>query len=92
MRAAAVWDRHRGVSVAARLNASVALTSGTGATAPRSGDVYLQGELSATVPLSARSNLAVGARGAFLSRPLLNQPEDQWVAFLSYFAQLPLLR
>ena len=92
VRAAAVWDRHRGVSVAARLNASMAMTSGMGATAPRSGDVYLQGELSATVPLSARSNLAVGARGAFLSRPLLNQPEDQWVAFLSYVAQLPLLR
>ena len=73
-------------------NASMALTSGRGATAPRSGDVYLQGELSATVPLSARSNLAVGARGAFLSRPLLNQPEDQWVAFLSYVVQLPLLR
>jgi hypothetical protein len=92
VRAVAVWDRHRGVGFAARLNASAALTSGTSATAPRSGDLYLQGELSAMLPLSARSSLVVGARAAFLTRPVLNQPEDQWVAFLSYAAQLSLLR
>jgi hypothetical protein len=93
LRASAVWDRHRVVTVAARLLGSVALTSGTGSpTSPQAGDRYLQGELSATVPLDARSSLAAGVRAAFLSRPLLDQPTGQWVAFASFVVQLPLLR
>jgi hypothetical protein len=92
LRTTVVWDRRRGLSLTARLNGSVALTSGSAAAAPRSGDLYLQGELSATLPLGARSALAAGARIAYLSRPVLEQPEDQWVAFVSYAAQLPLLR
>src|SRR5712664_168236 len=93
LRASAVWDRHRGLALSARVVGSVALTSGTGSpTSPQAGDRYLQGELSATVPLGARSSAAVGARAAFLSRPLLDQPTTQWVAFASYVAQVPLLR
>jgi hypothetical protein len=81
------------VTMAARLLGSVALTSGTGGpTSPRAGDRYLEGELSATVPLDGRSSLAAGVRAAFLSRPLLDQPTGQWVAFASFVTQLPLLR
>lgn len=93
LRAAAVWDRPRVLALAARLIGSVALTSGTGSpSSPQAGDRYLQGELSATLPLDARSSLAAGARAAFLSRPLLDQPTGQWVAFVSFVAQVPLLR
>ncbi|MFL5310812.1 MAG: hypothetical protein ACJ79H_10210 [Myxococcales bacterium] len=93
LRAAAIWDRPRVLSLAARLLASIALTSGTGSpTSPQAGDRYLQGELSATVPLDARSSVSAGARAAFLSRPLLDQPTGQWVAFVAYAAQVPLLR
>jgi hypothetical protein len=93
LRAAAVWDRPRVVALAARLIGSVALTSGTGSpSSPQAGDRYLEGELSATLPLDARSSLAAGARAAFLSRPLLDQPTGQWVAFVSFVAQVPLLR
>ncbi len=93
LRASAIWDRHRLLALAARLIGSVALTSGIGSpTSPQAGDRYLQAELSATVPLDARSRVAMGARAAFLSRPLLDQPTTQWVAFASYVAQVPLLR
>jgi len=93
VRASAVWGRHAGVALAARLIGSVALTSGSGGpTSPQAGDRYLNGEISATLPLDARSSLAVGARAAFLSRPLLDQPADQWIAFVSYGAQVSLLR
>src|ERR1700730_4458795 len=89
-RAAAVWDRHRVVALSARLVGSVALTSGTGGpTSPQSGDRYLEGELSATMPLDARSSVAAGVRAAHLSRPLLDQPSTQWGAFVSYVGQLP---
>jgi hypothetical protein len=93
LRASAVWDRHRVLTLAARLIGSIALTSGTGSpTSPRAGDRYLQGELSATVPLDARSGLAAGVRGALVSRPVLSQPADQWVAFVNYVTQVPLFR
>jgi len=93
LRAAAIWDRPRVLSLAARLLGSVVLTSGTGSpTSPQAGDRYLQAELSATVPLDARSGITAGARAAFLSRPLLDQPTGQWVAFVAYAAQVPLLR
>jgi hypothetical protein len=71
----------------------MALTSGTGGPdSPQAGDRYLQAEVGATVPLDPRSSVAVGLRAAFLSRPLLNQPSDQWVAFANYVVQVPLLR
>ncbi len=93
LRTAAVWGRAGGVTLAARLIGSVALTSGAaGLSSPQAGDRYLNGEVSVTVPLDARSSLAAGARGAFLSRPLLDQPGGQWIAFLSYGAQVPLFR
>jgi hypothetical protein len=93
LRASAVWDRHRLLGLAARLIGSVALTSGTGSpTSPRAGDRYLEAELSATVPLDARSGLAAGVRAARVSRPVLSQPGDQWVAFVSYTTQLPVFR
>jgi hypothetical protein len=93
VRASAVWERHRFLLVTARLVGSVALTSGSGTrTSAQAGDRYLQGELSTTVPLDGSSSLGAGVRAAFLSRPLLDQPADQWVAFISYVAQVPLLR
>jgi len=93
LRTAAVWGRAGGVTLAARLIGSVALTSGAaGPSSPRAGDRYLNGEVSVTVPLDARSSLSAGARGAFLSRPLPDQPEGQWIAFVSYGAQVPLSR
>jgi hypothetical protein len=92
-RAVVTWDRHRVVALSARVIGSVALTSGTGGlTSPQSGDQYLEGELSATLPLDARSGVAAGIRAAHLSRPLLDQPASQWVAFVSYVGQLPLVR
>ncbi len=92
-RASVVFGRPGGVVTAARVIGSVALTSGAGGpTSPEAGDRYLQGEVSATVSLDAHSTFAAGARGAFLSRPLLGQPADQWAAFVAYAAQLPLLR
>jgi len=93
VRASAVWGRQGGVALAAGLIGSQALTSGSGGpTSAQAGDRYLRGELTATVPLDPRSSLAAGARAAFLSRPVSNQPGDQWVAFVSYVAQVPLLR
>lgn len=93
LRASAVWDRHRLATLTARLVGSVALTSGTGSpTSPQAGDRYLEAELSATVPLGARSSLTAGLRAAMVSRPLLNQPSDQWVAFAAYLTQVPLFR
>jgi len=93
VRVAAVWDRHRMVALSARVMGSVALTSGSGSpTSPQAGDRYLEGELSATVPLDARSSVAAGIRAAHLSRPILDQPSTQWVAFASYVGQLPLIR
>jgi len=93
LRASAVWDRHRLLTLTARLIGSVALTSGTGSpTSPQAGDRYLEAELSATVPLDPRSGLSAGLRAAMVSRPLLNQPSDQWVAFVSYMTQVPLFR
>jgi hypothetical protein len=93
LRASAVWDRHRLAAFTARLVGSVALTSGTGSpTSPQAGDRYLEAELSATVPLDARSRLTAGLRAAMVSRPLLNQPSDQWVAFATYLTQVPLFR
>ena len=93
LRLSAAWGGPRGISVGARLIGSVALTSATGGTtSPQAGDRFLQGELSATMRLSVRSSVAVGVRGAYLSRPVLDQPADQWVAFVSYAAQVPLQR
>jgi len=93
LRASVTWDRHRSIAITGQLVGSVALTSGSGGpTSPQAGDRYLQGEVGATVPLDPRSSLAAGLRGALVSRPLLSQPSDQWVAFVRYVAQLPLLR
>jgi hypothetical protein len=93
LRTGAVWGRAGQVTLAARLIGSVAVTSGAaGPSSPQAGDRYLNGEVSMTWPLDARSSLAAGARGAFLSRPLLDQPGSQWIAFVSYGAQVPLLR
>ena len=72
---------------------SLALTSGSGGPAStRAGDKYLQGELSASLPLGQASSLSAGVRAAFVSRPLSGQPARQWTAFLGYTAQLPQLR
>ena len=77
----------------AQLLVSRALTSGGNAPGdPQAGDRYLQGDLSAVVPLSGRSRIAAGIRGAYLSRSLPGQPPQQLAAFVSYAAQLPLLR
>jgi hypothetical protein len=93
LRASAGWGRRGGVALGARVIGSMALTSGSGLpTSPRAGDRYLYGELDATVPLDVRSSLIAGLRAAVLSRPLLDQPADQWVAFVAYTAQLPLVR
>jgi hypothetical protein len=96
LRASAAWDRHRGVALVSRIIGSMPLTSGSAApadaTSPRAGDLYLEGELSATLPLGERSTVAAGVRAAFVSRPVLNQPDRQWVGFVSYAAQLPLIR
>jgi hypothetical protein len=93
LRMSASWARPGGVALAARLIGSVALNSGAGGQAtPQAGDRYLQGELATTVPLDSRSSIALGARAAFLSRPLLDQPSEWWVVFASYVAQVSLLR
>jgi hypothetical protein len=93
VRVAALWDRHRVVALSARVLGTVALTSGSGGpTSPQAGDRYLEGEISAMVPVDARSSVAAGFRAAHLSRPILDQPSSQWVAFVSYVGQLPLVR
>lgn len=93
VRAFALWGRQGGVALAAGVIGSLALTSGAGGpTSPQAGDRYLRGELTATIPLDARSGLSLGGRSAYLSRPVSNQPSDQWVAFVTYVAQVPLLR
>jgi hypothetical protein len=93
LRVSAVWERPRVLLLAARLLGSVSLTSGSGnPTSVRAGDLYFQAELSTTVPLTGRSNLAGGVRAALLSRPLPDQPADQWIAFVSYVAQVSLFR
>lgn len=93
VRASATWERPRSVGVAARLVGSVALTSGTsGPTSPQAGDQYLQAEVAATFPLDPHSTISAGARAALVSRPVLDQPSNQWVAFVAYGAQVPLLR
>jgi hypothetical protein len=42
--------------------------------------------------LDLRSTISAGARAALVSRPVLDQPSNQWVAFVAYAAQVPLLR
>jgi hypothetical protein len=92
LRASAGWGAPGKVAVNARVSGSVALTSGSlDANALRSGDRFAQGELSLNLPLTRRSAIDVGARASWLSRPLLNQPARQWIAFVGYSAQVPLL-
>jgi hypothetical protein len=93
LRASLNWDRPRGIAFAAQIVGSMALTSGSGGpTSPQAGDRYLQAEVGATMPLDQRSTLAAGLRGALVSRPVVSQPSDQWVAFVRYVTQVPLLR
>jgi hypothetical protein len=93
LRASVNWDRHRGVAIAGQLIGSMALTSGTGGpNSPQAGDRYLHAEIGATLPLDPISSVAAGVRAAVFSRPLLNKPSEQWVAFIRYVAQLPLSR
>jgi hypothetical protein len=92
LRGSAVWGAADALAVTARVTGSVAVTSGKlDVNAAQSGDQYLQGELSLSVPLTRKSRLDLGARGSWLSRPLLNQPTRQWIAFLGYSAQMRLL-
>lgn len=92
LRAGAGWGRPGWVAVNARISGSVALTSGSlDVNAIRSGDRFVQGELSLNLPVTRRSGVDIGARGSWVSRPLLNQPARQWIAFLGYSAQLSLL-
>ena len=93
LRGSVNWGRQGRLNVSARLAGSVALTSGTGGMAsPRAGDRYSYGEVSALLPLDPHSTMVAGLRGALLSRPLLDQPKEQWAAFVGYAAQVPLLR
>jgi hypothetical protein len=92
LRASAGWGRAGRVAVNARVTGSVALTSGSlDPNAIRSGDRFLQGELSLSIPVTRRSGVDLGARASWLSRPLQNQPARQWIAFLGYSAQVSLL-
>ena len=93
VRASASWGAPGRVALNARLAGSIAVTSGNlGAQGTQAGDKFAQGELSLSLPVTRRSSLDIGARGSWLSRPLQNQPARQWIAFLGYSAQLPLLR
>lgn len=87
------WEPTGRPSVTLRLSGSLALTDGNGgADSAERGDRFLQAELSARVPVSRRTALFLGARGAALSRPLPGQPARQWVAFVGYSVELPQLR
>jgi hypothetical protein len=93
LRASASWAQPRGIGWSARVIGSLALTSGSAAaTSARRGDKYLQGELSASLPLGTSSSLSAGVRAAFASRPLGNEPARQWSAFLGYATHFPLVR
>lgn len=93
LRASASWSPPRSIAWSARVIGSLALTSGSGGvTSAQRGDQYLQGELSATLPLGTSSSLSAGARAAFASRPLGGEPARQWSAFLGYTAHFPLVR
>jgi hypothetical protein len=93
VRADAVWMRQRLVSLAARVLGSVALTSGAGGPSSiERGDQFLQGEIAATFPIVAGAVAGLGARGALQNRPVLGQPERQWVLFASFAVQLPEVR
>jgi hypothetical protein len=93
LRGTAVWGGNGRISVAAHVAGSLAATSGSlGANGVQAGDKFLQGDLILSVPVTRRSAVDIGARGSVLSRPLPGQPEKEWIAFVGFSAQLPLLR
>jgi len=92
-RASLTLGRPGRVSVSARGQGSLTLTSGSGGpSSPEAGDRFFQGELGATLPVNPDSSLITGVRMASFSRPLPGQPSQQWAAFVTYVLRLPLLR
>jgi hypothetical protein len=93
LRGAAVWGGNGRISVGARVAGSLAVTSGSlGENGVLAGDQFLQGDLTLSVPVTRRSAVDIGARASFLSRPLPGQADKEWIAFVGFNAQMPLLR
>jgi hypothetical protein len=93
VRGSAVWGGNGRIAVAAKVAASVAATSGgLGLNDIQAGDRFVLGDLTVSVPVTRHSGFDIGARGSWLSRPLLNQPKREWIAFVGYSAQLQLLQ
>lgn len=93
LRGSAVWGGNGKISIGAHLAGSLAATSGSlGQNGVQAGDKFLQGDLILSLPITRRSAVDIGARGSFLSRPLPGQPDKEWIAFVGFNAQLPLLR
>jgi len=93
VRGSATWGLAGIGTATASLAASVAITTASDAgTSTQAGDRFLQAELGASFPVTARSTFGIGLRTVSMSRPFAGQPQTQWAGFASLTAHFPQLR